>query len=376
VLPRVYHLLTESEPFAEHDGGAISRWAAHVLRHDEDAVVLAPWADDSWGFPENRVQPIPQLLHYKRLQDFTRQKLPWGVRKHLLKSILVSATRVVGSGDVLWVHNRPEFAAVLSHSIQKQGGRLVLHMHNSHLRESDHLRQDLAPDHFVFVSKFLQTEAQSILGHLPNSTVLYNGASAEVFYPKQNPDAQKESVPMILLASRLVPEKGVHIFVAAMRRLLERGVQAVGSVVGSSGFGGSKLTGYLRDLRKQAPPNVTFHEYCVGRALGEKFRQADIFCLPSTWHDPFPLVVLEAMACGLPIVTTNSGGIPEMLTDGGGVLVSRDAVGECAEALEELICNVPLRRRMGSEAYSSFLKNYTWPAVYANYRNILRAMPS
>jgi spore coat protein SA len=373
-LSRIYHLLTESEPFAEHDGGAISRWAAHVLRHDQDSVVLAPSADTSWGFPADRVKCIPQLHTYKRLQDFTRQKLPWSVRKHILKSILVPATRGVGTGDLLWVHNRPEFAAVLSPSIREQGGQVVLHMHNSHLKQSKHLRGEPAPDHYVFVSKFLQAEACSVLGELKNSTVLYNGASDHVFFPASGPDARTDSVPTVLLASRLVPEKGVHVFVAAMRRLFDKGVRAIGTIVGSSGFGGSKLTEYIRDLKKQAPPNVQFHEYCVGSALGDKFRQADIFCLPSTWHDPFPLAVLEAMACGLPVVATHSGGIPEMFVEGGGILVSRDAVGEVAEALEKLINDVPLRRRVGKEAYASFLKNYTWPAVHEHYNGIVQAI--
>jgi spore coat protein SA len=226
-------------------------------------------------------------------------------------------------------------------------------------------------DQFVFVSRFLQEEAHQKLSNLKNSVVLYNGASNKVFYPASISEEKKEAGPIILFASRLVPEKGVHVFVAAMRRLHERGVRAEGSIVGASGFGGSKTTEYIRELRRNAPPNVQFHGYCAGQALGDTFRRADIFCLPSIWQDPLPLAVLEAMASGLPVVATHSGGIPEMLAGGGGVLVSRDSVEELTRALEQLVNDAPLRRRMGQDGYASFAKNYTWTAVYENYRQIV-----
>ena len=50
----IYHLLDEREPFSEGQGGAISRWAANVLR-EGDEVIVCYWADSSWGFPKERI---------------------------------------------------------------------------------------------------------------------------------------------------------------------------------------------------------------------------------------------------------------------------------------------------------------------------------
>ncbi len=121
---------------------------------------------------------------------------------------------------------------------------------------------------------------------------------------------------------------------------------------------------------------MRFDGYCSGAALGEKFRQADIFCIPSVWQEALGLVVVEAMASGLPVVATRSGGIPEMLADGGGILVARNSAAELADALELLATNITLRRRLAQEAHASFQKNFTWEAVRGNYRRILESVQS
>jgi starch synthase len=83
------------------------------------------------------------------------------------------------------------------------------------------------------------------------------------------------------------------------------------------------------------------------------------------------MAALEAMACALPIVATNSGGLPETLSCGGGILVARESVPELAAALGVLATDTDLRIRLAKEAYDSFQANYTWDTVRANYRKIL-----
>jgi spore coat protein SA len=374
-VPRVIHLLTETEPFSEHSGGAISRWAANVLANDENAIVVAPSTDRSWQFPAGRVCCIPGLNRYRRLQEKTRNKLPWMFRMPMLRSILVEGMQGLQKGDIVWIHNRPEYASVLAPTVHAAGAKLVLHMHNSHLANSRRLAKTLEVDRFVFVSRFLQDEAHQRLDNLGNSAVLHNGASDKLFYPSGVPRNGTDGDPVILFASRIVPDKGAHILLDAMRRLHKRGVRAIAWIIGASGFGNNPISDYMKRLHQDAPPNVRFHDYCVGPALGERFRQADIFCLPSTWQDPFPLAVLEAMASALPTVTTVSGGIPEAFAEGGGILVSRGSASELAAAIEKLVLDAQLRRRLGQQAYDSFHRNFTWAAVHGNYQKIVASIP-
>jgi glycosyltransferase involved in cell wall biosynthesis len=368
----VYHLLPETEPFSEFSGGAISRWAANVLRGDDESFVLCPATDPSWEFSSGRVHALPMLQQYRRALE-AGVKFPWTIRKPILRRAIGTPLKALKAGDIVWVHNRPDFAAAISSMVRSAGAKIVLHMHNSHLADhtSKKVRDMIQADHFIFVSSFLQAEALSKFAEMNRTSVIHNGADDRLFYPSAQNGSKPHPVPRILFASRLVPDKGAHIFLDAMRELERRGTAAEGVIVGASQFGGSKQTKYIVELQQTAPSNVSFHKYCAGKELADLFRSADIFCLPSIWQDPFPLAPLEAMACKLPVVATRSGGIPEAFAEGGGILVARGSTEELVNALSELVQQPALRRQLGEEGSLSFRRNFTWQAVRRNYQAVV-----
>jgi spore coat protein SA len=175
----------------------------------------------------------------------------------------------------------------------------------------------------------------------------------------------------VLFAARLVKEKGPHLLVEALGRLQREEVAVEGVVVGGVEFGDSKPDAYVAELQERAPSNLSFHPYCAGEALVQLFQQADVFCLPSVWDDPFPLAPLEAMATGLPVVASRSGGIPEALFDGGGMLVERDSVESLTAALRALAQDQGLRGELAEQAVRSFERHFRWEHVRGNYRAIV-----
>jgi glycosyltransferase involved in cell wall biosynthesis len=87
-----------------------------------------------------------------------------------------------------------------------------------------------------------------------------------------------------------------------------------------------------------------------GAEKAEAFAQADVFALP-TCNDALPLVVIEAMMHGLPVVTTHVGALPEVVASGEtGELIEPNNVTELAHALELLLASVELRIRYGAAA--------------------------
>jgi spore coat protein SA len=372
-----YHLLTESEPFSEYSGGAISRWAANVLRNTTGSVVVCPAADGSWEFSPEFIYRMPSMKLYKPFR-WHLLRLPWSLHSRVIRGLFRPLLSRVRRGDVVWIHNRPEFALALTPHIHRRGGRVVLHLHNSHLVDGpESLMGQIRVDRLVFVSEFLRQQARNkfpLLGAwFGGSSVLYNGADQSIFYPpvegRRNPE-----IATVLFAGRLVENKGVHILLEAMKLLDAQGVRLQAHIVGSSSFGPGEETDYIRRLKAACPATVVFLQYRSGMALGDLFRGADMFCSPSVWDEPFGLVNVEALASGLPVVSTFSGGASEIFSSGGGILVERGCAVQLACALRRLTESPELRAQLGQDGYRAFLDRFTWTNAQRQVREIERTL--
>jgi spore coat protein SA len=368
-----YYLLTEAEPFSEFAGGAISRWAGNVLRGEPNSVVVCPWADGSWNFPQESIQVLPGLARYKHFRRCL-QHLPWFLHRQVIRAVLRPLLKRVRSGDIVWIHNRPEFAIAITALVHRTGGRVVLHLHNSHLVERpEHLMKRVCVDRLVFVSEFLRQQARTKFPRLGTSSILYNGADPSIFFPAVDRNGNPVTAT-VLFAGRLVEDKGIHILLDAMSLLEQEGVRLQAHIVGSSGFGTEKETDYTRRLKGSSTANVVFLPYCSGAGLGTLFREADMFCSPSVWEEPFGLVNVEAFACGLPVVSTRGGSSNEIFAHGGGILVERGSAVQLASALRLLAENPELRARLGQQGYAAFLEHFTWSSVRSQVEHIQKAL--
>jgi spore coat protein SA len=370
----VYHLLDERETFSEINGGAISRWAANVLRTG-DEVVICPSFDDSYGFPTERLYEMPRWSSVATVHPAIYRS-PWPIQRWTYIYLFQDLLQKVKRGDVVYVHNRPACAATLASIAEKYGIQVVLHMHNSMLLQANKGQINaLRHTPIVFCSEFLRNEFLETQAALvsPNrfekTYVVYNGADGVKFRP---PERDHNAVPTVIFTGRLVPYKGVHVLLDAMRILEKSGVVAKCQIVGGSGFGGSKGTRYTRKLERLKPNNTELVGYKSGQALAEMLRNANIFCCPSIWNDPFPLAPLEAMATGLPVVASNVGGIPEALAYGGGLLVPGNNPEALAAALRKLIEDVAYREEMGRSGYASYLEHFVWEKVRDQYEQVLQ----
>ena len=368
-----YHLLAETEPFSEFEGGAISRWAGNVLRAASNSVVVCPSSDDTWQFPPESIIVLSGLKRYRRVRRYL-SRLPWCFHRAAIRSIFRPILERVRPGDIVWIHNRPGFALALTSHVHRAGGRVVLHLQNSHLVEGpEKLMRRVRVDRMIFISEFLMEQARRKFPSLGTSSVLYSGADEEIFYPAAG--GRKESgIPTVLFAGRLVEDKGVHVLLDAMKLLEEQDVRLEAQIVGSSNFGVGEETDYIKCLKANAPGAVKFLQYRSGRALGDLFRKADIFCSPSVWEEPFGLVNVEALASGLPVVSTYSGGVREIFAAGGGILVDRGSAVQLAGALQRLAEDPGMRRRLGQQGYTIFRERFTWSIVRSQVQEIERKL--
>jgi spore coat protein SA len=248
-------------------------------------------------------------------------------------------------------------------------------MHNSllHPRSRKHIPA-LKHIPMVFCSEFLRKEVTSAYpNHFQKTHIVYNGADSKMFCAEARP---RKSTPQIIFTGRLVPYKGAHVLIEAMRILEHKGIPARCTVVGGSAFGRSKPTRYVQELERTRPSNTELVGYRSGSAFANLLREADIFCCPSIWNDPFPLAPLEAMATGLPVVASRTGGIPEALAYGGGVLVPPNDVGALANELQKLLEDAPYRERLGDEALKASRDHFVWDSVRNQYESVIGGLGS
>ena len=368
--PHIYHLLDEAEPFSEFSGGAISRWAANVLRSGNETVICQSF-DDSWGYSADRLFRLPYWNRCDQVHP-ALYRSPWGMQKPIYQRVLRPVVEKLKPGDILYIHNRPEVADALRDVARQYGFTLVLHMHNSllHPRTRKHIPA-LADIPIVFCSGFIRNEALSAYPTLKRTHVVYNGADSDKFFlgPRK-----RKAVPQIIFAGRLVPYKGAHILMDAMRIMERKGVSATCTIVGGSAFGKSRTTRYMRQLQRERPDNTELVGYRAGQEFADLLRNADIFCCPSIWNDPFPMASLEAMSSGLPVVASRTGGIPEQLAYGGGVLVPPNDKHALASVLEQLVEDNSYREKLAAEAQQASRDHFVWNSVRRQYTSVLHEL--
>lgn len=342
------------------------------MNFDQSAVVLASEADDTWQISSSRIRLVPDLVKFKNANWHPPYHLPWGDCKDYLTHTLGNALEDISPGDVVWIHNRPDFASALSSFAQERNVRLVLHLQNSHLVHFPAIIvRSIAADAYIFASTFLKEEATLMIPTSALTRIIPNGANPKIFYPLEH---TANEICTVLFVGRLVGVKGLHIFIEAMRSLEKRGIRLKGLVVGAAGFGQGKTSRYMEEMIRIAPKCVEFLGYCIGNELGQIYRDSDIFCFPSIWQEPFGMVAVEAMASGLPLVASHCGGIPEILEEGGGLLIPPNSVEALTDALTMLGNDTDRRRKMGDTAYRVFRRRFTWEVIYREYKNFVKQL--
>jgi colanic acid/amylovoran biosynthesis glycosyltransferase len=149
----------------------------------------------------------------------------------------------------------------------------------------------------------------------------------------------------MLCVGRLTPAKGQHLLLEAMARLRERGEQVQLILIGD-GPDRVSLQGLAQQL--QLEDIVTFCGALNQDEVKAAYQRCDAFVLPS-FAEGIPVVLMEAMAFGLPCVSTRIAGIPELITDGeNGFLTSPSDIEDLVSRLHLLINDPGLRSRLGA----------------------------
>jgi glycosyltransferase involved in cell wall biosynthesis len=200
-----------------------------------------------------------------------------------------------------------------------------------------------------------------------------SGVDLDIFRPAQEPNG----TPTVLLAARMLWNKGIEEFVEAAQLLRAKGVTARFAMVGDTDLGSPSAISRQQLLGWQCSGAVEWWGHQLD--MPQVFRQANLVCLPSHGGEGVPKVLLEAAASGRAIVATDVPGCREIVRqDINGVLVSPRSPVTLAAAIEELLKDPGRRKRMGScgreIAVSEFSQEAVVHQTLALYSELLRAI--
>ncbi|HDK27526.1 MAG TPA: glycosyltransferase family 1 protein [Candidatus Atribacteria bacterium] len=162
----------------------------------------------------------------------------------------------------------------------------------------------------------------------------------------------------ILYAGFLTENKGVHILLEAFARFREKyHTPDIKLHLAGDGYFRPKLEEICQQLK--ITENVIFYGFIGDKEkLKQLFREADMFVLPSK-SEGIPKVLLEAMAYGVPILTTNVGGIPDIIEDGvNGLLIPPGSPGGFVKGMAKILFDAKLRQKLIDGGYH-FIKEHT-----------------
>lgn len=283
--------------------------------------------------------------------------------------------------DCIILENRPSYSLKLKNVTK---AKLVYHLHNEKLTMQTPAYQVIyeAASRIICVSDYITKSIKSINSHDTKCVTVYNGIDLTAF-SKNHVNISREEIGLddhdfvIVYSGRINPDKGIKELTKAINKLTDY-PQIKLLVIGSSFFGDTTedddFTEELRKNTAQIQDRIIFTGFIPYQEVPSYLKLADLAVVPSMWEEAFGLTVLEAMATGLPLITTRSGGIPEICEDIAYIVERNNIVENLTEAIVSLYNHPETRTRM-SDSSVNRAQQFSKEKYAENFFKALDALP-
>ncbi len=325
-----------------------------------------PWPDPeaTWALRRVLAQVQPEIVHAHNWLMYSFLPLKWASHARLVVtlhdySLSCAKRRLVYKGAPC---SGPGFIKCLACAKEHYGLAKGIPTALGHRLMSDVERT--AVDMFLPVSTAVASGTGLVGSSLPYQ-VIPNFVPDQIdadpvdieSYTAQLPDGD-----FILFVGDLSRDKGIHILLSAYGDLKNAPPLVL-------------IGRRCQDTPTEFPPNVLFLNSWPHAAVMAAWRRCSLAVAPSTWPEPFGVVVLEAMAAGRPVIASRIGGLPDMVVDGEtGVLIPPDDPAALRSALERLLADRELRDQLGQAGrrrVAQFRADAVIPRIEQVYRMLM-----
>ena len=275
--------------------------------------------------------------------------------KFLAHEMLKIINKDIDKKQLIEIHNRPYLIDLIT---KENKFPVSLFFHNDpqtmngskSIKERENILHKCAA--IFCVSEYIKKKfLEGIKANLKKVHVLYNGVERKLIrFPNKNKE--------VLFVGRLVPEKGGHLYVEALKLIAKKHPEWRFGLIGSFRLGDNENTSlYANEVIKKFKSigsQAQFYGYQDNRFVQEKMKNASIIVIPSLWQEPFGLVAAEAMSNGICIIASRVGGIPEIVQSNG-ILINNINHKKLLKKIDHLIQNEILRKNYQKKAWKNFI---------------------
>ncbi len=259
--------------------------------------------------------------------------------------------------DCIYLDNCPGYVCKLS---QRGHKNLVLRLGNDLLNSTtknninilNNLRKILTCSNYI-------GERVATIRHDNKIQTLYNGIDTKAFSSRKDKNTSRSEVGLseedfvIVYSGRVNKDKGVSELIDALLKLQNKPkikLMIIGSTFFANATNEDEFVRSLKEKAKKIEDRIVFTGFVPYSQMPSYLNLANIAVLPSMWEEPFGLTIVEAMAAGLPLITTRSGGIPE-ICEGFATIVDRNnIVNNLVAAILDLYEHPEKRKEMAMGA--------------------------
>lgn len=291
--------------------------------------------------------------------------------------------RLEPSYDLIHVFNRPRFLLSFMESLPDT--RFSLSLHNE-MFHKDKISDEAAKkciEKAEFINTVSRYIADTVKQRFPIAEkklrVVYSGVDFQKYTPAWTAEGAEKKLEIkkklglndhkvVLLVSRLSVKKGVHVILRAMEKVMASHKDVALVIVGSKWYGKNEIDDYTKSLwtlSKDLSGPIVFTGFVPPANIPEYFSIGDVFVCASQWNEPLARVHYEAMAAGLPIITTNRGGNAEVVDGyGNGIIIDDYKDSDVmANRISFLLDNPEKALEMGKMGRKLAEEKFNWERV-------------
>lgn len=361
-------------PVPAVNGGAVETLVENLIKENENEkkLKLSVFTNLTTkarhkleGFPLCNFFTLKEsvLMHLEELffkkKYFIRKILVIRQVRYLLENNNFDAVVLENAGFLLKIFAKKTL-------IEKYKGKIFFHLHNKIPLNAD--RQVLKHCNLLTVSKFIMNNANSFMGgdYVFGGSIVKNGIDSTLFSKKISQEECRlvkkelniaEDDKVVIFVGRIVPGKGVDKLIDAINSLHNDKIVLI--IIGSTYFAKSYRSKYEKFIEKKC--NIIKNQirrigYIDNSCLWKYYGVADVAVFPSIWDEPAGLTMVEAAMSGLPVITTNVGGIPEYMTPPLAILLNNDEnlVFKIKENILKILSKGEKMEKIAKEYQSTF----------------------